>query len=110
MKPTALLLVPTILFAGCVPWVDTLPEAFRGVNYTDQVIIVKPRAADPLQPAETVEPGENWVVDIRSGVCESTPWLATTEAGQVLAEIPGACNGDIWTIRGLNDSTLESRR
>jgi hypothetical protein len=88
--------------AGC--W-DPLPTDFRVANETNQTIVLQPRGNQtrklPLEPKRMTP------VSIVDAGCESSGWVATTTSGVALAEIPGACVGHTWTIRGPNDSTYE---
>ena len=75
------------------------------MNETNQTIVLQPRGNQtrklPLEP-KLMTP-----VSVVDAGCESSGWVATTTSGVVLAEIPGACVGRTWTIRGPNDSTYE---
>lgn len=108
MKRAVLLLLAGLLITGCGwSWLETPAKAFRGENLTGQTIIVRPRTPDPSSRPITVRPGATWSAQPDPDTCEFTPWVAVSESGQVLAEIPGACAGHRWSIRGLNDSTYE---
>jgi hypothetical protein len=101
MKRAVVLLFAGLLITGCRSWVEPLPRTFRGENLTGETIVVRPRTLDRLLPPITVKRGEAWSTQTDPGTCEFTPWVAVSESGQVLAEIPGACAGHRWSIRGL---------
>ena len=102
MRRAALLVVLGLALSGC--W-DPLPRDFRVMNETNQTIVLQPRGNQTRRLP--LEPKEAGPVAVEDEGCESSGWVATTTSGVVLAEIPGACVGHTWTIRGPNDSTYE---
>lgn len=98
-------MISVLVLSGCV-W-ERPPQSLLVVNYTGQTIMVGPRTPDPYQAPMSATPVQTLRLNVKEDGCESTPWVATTEAGEVLAEVPGACVGNLWIIRGMNDFTYE---
>lgn len=105
MKRIALLVVVALVLSGCY---DILPPMFLVANYTGRTIVIEARDPDGgVKFMEEVEPGDLAEYSPAQEGCESRPWLAKTESGEILAQIPGGCVGHVWRIRGPNDFTYE---
>jgi hypothetical protein len=99
-------LASAVFLSGCmIPNVG--PPMLRVENLSPQDLDVSPKTADELRPPVTVAAGDAMFFAPDAEGCESRPWVAVSESGSVVAEIPGACTGHIWTIRGAGDSTYE---
>lgn len=85
---------------------DRAPSEFVVENHTGQTLIVGPDAPGSGTP-QRAKPGDDLWFTPRDDGCDSSPWVATTTSGEVLARIPGACADHRWTIRGPNDSTYQ---
>jgi len=102
----------SLLMSGC-GFVDPLPKLFRVTNHTQQVLVIREKeipgkgeVAFPGTPKSVSPGGTVTFVPTLKG-CESHAWVATSEAGDTIAEIPGGCIGHDWTIRGVNDSSYD---
>lgn len=105
MKRIALVVVAALVLSGCY---DILPPRFRVANYTGQTIVIEARTPEGrVSFTQKAESGEAVQFSPGDEGCESSPWVAKAESGEILAQIPGGCKGHIWTIRGLNDSAYE---
>jgi hypothetical protein len=74
-------------------------------NKTQETLIVQPRNGH--ETPVTIPVGKSMTYPEQSLGCEKVPWVATTLSGDVVAEIPGACDGHEWTIYGVNSSTYK---
>lgn len=91
-------------FAGCVPY-DAPTPIFEIKNLTGEQLILTPLDHTPVTVRAT--PGAITGIPVNQDVCDSFGWVATSESGTIVAQIPGGCRGYLWTIRGINDSTYE---
>lgn len=89
---------------GC-GFADPIPVMFRVTNETKQVLVIRQRDIRGLRGL--VSPGGTVTFLPSLKGCETQPWVATSEEGETVAEIPGGCAGHYWTIRGLADSSYE---
>lgn len=94
-----LALVPlgVLLLSGCP---DQDVPAMQVANLTDQYIIFVPKDPDYSYSTWRLAPGEQRGVSEFPKDCEKSPWLAQTEAGDLVVEVPGGCPGHLLIIRG----------
>lgn len=87
------------LVAGAATACESLGGGLDIVNETDQV----------LYNVERIPPdGGRWQLTIND--CSDTDLEVTTKNGTVFAELSERwCPGQVWTIRGEDDSVLEDR-
>ena len=104
MRTAALLGVVGLLLSGCVAY-DALPRGFEVKNLTGEQLIITAR--DEPRGTFYAESGELIHIMVAQEGCESRSRVATSSSGTVVAQMPGACRGYRWTIRGVNDSTYE---
>lgn len=97
----ALLLLIGVWLSGC-RWPDRSPDMLWVENLTQETLIVQPR--DAHEEPRTLEAGKSTHYLGQPTGCEKAPWVAKTLSGDVVAEIPGACEGHMWTIHGVNNS------
>ena len=105
IKAAASLGVVVLLLSGCVAYDAPPPRGLEVNNLTEERLSVAPRG-EPLGTFHA-ESGELIHIIVAQLGCDSRSWVATSSSGTVVAQIPGACLGYRWTIRGVNDSTYE---
>jgi hypothetical protein len=97
-------MVICLLLSGC-QWPDRGPDRLLVTNKTQETLIVQPR--NGRETPVTIPVGKTMEYAGQAPGCEKAPWVATTLSGDVVAEIPGACEGHTWTIYGVNNSTYK---
>lgn len=86
-----------LLLSGCFdPDVPKMPAS----NLTDQTIILVPKDPEYAYLKHTLAPGDQQLVTNFPSDCEDSPWLAQTEDGELVVEVPGACPDHDLVIRG----------
>ena len=86
-----------LLLSGCPePDVPTMQLS----NLTDETIIFVPKDPEYAYSRWKLAPGDQRGVSEFPADCEKSPWLAQTEAGELIVEVPGGCPEHLLIIRG----------
>jgi starvation-inducible outer membrane lipoprotein len=105
MKRVAYLLVPALLLSGCY---DVLPPMLHISNRTPHELVIEARSeTGAIVITAKIEAGRVEEFAPNDDGCDARPWIAKAESGEVVAQVPGACKGHTWTIRGPGDATYE---
>lgn len=98
------LMTVALLLSGCILG-EPSPPTLWVRNASQETLIGEPQ--DHHERPATIPPGVAVPFGGQPPGCESMPWVAKNTSGEVVAEIPGACAGHNWTIKGPDDYIYE---